>query len=78
VKIVVDLTRCQSYGQCVFAAPKVFRFHGAEALEYDYDPDDSQQTQVRWAIAACPVHAISVDGLDDRIGGTVYPDQLGG
>jgi ferredoxin len=29
MRIVVDLTRCQSYGQCVFAAPTVFRFHGA-------------------------------------------------
>jgi ferredoxin len=40
MKIVVDLYRCQSYGQCVFAAPKVFRFHGEQSLEYDYNPDD--------------------------------------
>jgi ferredoxin len=66
MRIVVDLTRCQSYGQCVFAAPTVFRFHGAEALEYDYAPDDALHTQVRWAAAACPVHAISLDGVDDR------------
>jgi ferredoxin len=66
MRIVVDLTRCQSYGQCVFAAPTVFRFHGAEALEYDYAPDETQHTQVRWAAAACPVHAISLDCLDDR------------
>jgi ferredoxin len=66
MKIVVDLTRCQSYGQCVFAAPTVFRFHGAEALEYDYEPDETLHEQVRWAAAACPVHAISLDCMDDR------------
>ena len=32
MRIVVDLNRCQSYGQCVFAAPTVFRLYGAEAL----------------------------------------------
>jgi ferredoxin len=66
MRIVVDLTRCQSYGQCVFAAPTVFRFHGAEALEYDYSPDETLHTQVRWAAAACPVHAISLNCVDDR------------
>jgi ferredoxin len=73
MRIVVDLTRCQSYGQCVFAAPTVFRFHGAEALEYDYEPDETVRTQVRWAAAACPVHAISLDCMDDRAGGARYP-----
>jgi ferredoxin len=66
MRIVVDLTRCQSYGQCVFAAPTVFRFHGAEALEYDYAPDETLRVQVRWAAAACPVHAISLESMDDR------------
>lgn len=70
MRIVVDLTRCQSYGQCVFAAPTVFRFHGAEALEYDYEPDETLDTQVRWAAAACPVHAISLDSMDDRVAST--------
>src|SRR5215470_9264118 len=66
VRIVVDLTRCQSYGQCVFLASTVFRFHGEEALEYDYTPDDQLREQVRWAAAACPVHAITLDYLDEQ------------
>jgi ferredoxin len=66
MRIVVDLNRCQSYGQCVFAAPTVFRFHGEEALEYDYAPDDELRTQVRRAAAACPVQAISIDYVDER------------
>ncbi|QBD83550.1 ferredoxin [Ktedonosporobacter rubrisoli] len=60
MKIVVDLNRCQSYGQCVFAAPNVFRFHGEESLEFDYAPDDQQRIQVERAAAACPVQAISI------------------
>jgi ferredoxin len=76
MKIVVDLTRCQSYGQCVFAAPTVFRFHGEEALEYDYTPDESQRKQVQWAAAACPVHAISIECLDDRVAGAMPPEEV--
>jgi ferredoxin len=60
MKIVVDLTRCENYGQCVFAAPEVFHFHGEESLEYDYSPDDALRTRVERAAAACPVQAISI------------------
>ena len=49
MKIVVDLNRCRSYGQCVLAAPKVFRFHGEQSLEYDYNPDDELRVQVERA-----------------------------
>ena len=38
MRLVVDLTRCQGYGQCVFAAPEVFRMPGAEALLYESNP----------------------------------------
>jgi ferredoxin len=60
MRIVVDLNRCQSYGQCVFAAPTVFGWHGEESLEYDYAPDEALRTQVLQAAAACPVQAIGV------------------
>ncbi|GCE24120.1 ferredoxin [Dictyobacter kobayashii] len=65
MRIVVDLNRCQSYGQCCFAAPTVFHFHNGESLEYDYAPDDAMQEQVWMAAKACPVQAISI-GLDDE------------
>ncbi len=58
VKLVVDLNKCQSYGQCVFAAPMVFRFHDEESLEFDYTPDDALRGEVERAAAACPVQAI--------------------
>jgi ferredoxin len=60
MNIVIDLNRCQSYGQCVFAAPTVFRFRGEETLEYDYEPDDMLRGEVERAVAACPVQAISI------------------
>jgi ferredoxin len=78
VRIVVDLTRCQSYGQCVFLAPNVFRFHGEEALEYDYTPDDQQREQVRWAAAACPVQAITLDYQDVPPETGTQPERGGG
>jgi ferredoxin len=65
VRLVVDLTRCQGYGQCVFAAPEVFRMHGDEALLYEPNPGDEQRERVLRAAAACPVRAIV---LDDRVG----------
>jgi ferredoxin len=66
VRIVVDLTRCESYGQCVFLAPAVFRFQGAEALEYQYSPPDETRDEVKWAATACPTQAITVDLLDEQ------------
>jgi ferredoxin len=67
MKIVVDLNRCLSYGQCVFAAPTVFHLHGEQSLEYDYNPDDSLRVQVERAAAACPVQAISIGRSDERL-----------
>src|SRR5579885_40374 len=78
MRIAVDLTRCQSYGQCVFAAPSVLRFHGEEALEYDYTPDDQLREQVRWAAGACPVHAITLDYLDEQPEKASQPESVGG
>jgi ferredoxin len=71
MKIVVDLIRCQGYAQCVFAAPTVFRLHGDEALEFDYEPDDAVRAEVLRAVAACPVQAIKVGWTgEEREGGS--------
>ena len=66
MRIVVDLNRCQSYGQCVFAAPAVFRMYGEESLEYDYNPDDALREHVERAAAACPVQAIGIGRAGER------------
>jgi ferredoxin len=66
VRIVVDLNRCESYAQCVFAAPKVFWLKDEESLEFDYAPDDALRVQVERAAAACPVQAIRIGRSNGR------------
>ncbi len=55
MRIIVDLNRCQSFGQCCFAAP----------VEYDPAPDEARRWDVIRAAKACPVQAIQI-GLDDE------------
>jgi len=66
MRLVVDLTRCQGYGQCAFLAPEVFRMRGHEALMDDPEPDEGQREGVLRAAAACPVQAIRVDRIANR------------
>jgi ferredoxin len=61
LRLVVDLNRCQSYAQCCFLAPDVFRLHGEEALLYEPEPDASRREEVLRAAAACPVQVITVE-----------------
>ncbi|WP_225828750.1 ferredoxin [Streptomyces naphthomycinicus] len=58
MQIVVDLTRCQGYAQCVFLSPDVFQLHGQEGLLYAPSVPEDQVQRVRQAVAACPVQAI--------------------
>lgn len=62
MRIAVDMTKCQSYAQCAFLAPDVFRFEGDEALVYDPDPPEEFRSRIAQSAAACPVQAIRLDG----------------
>jgi ferredoxin len=64
MRIVVDLNRCQGYGQCAFLDPDTFKLIGEETLQYQPNPDDAHKLHVVRAAAACPVQAILVDRLD--------------
>ncbi|GHH26665.1 hypothetical protein Srubr_08160 [Streptomyces rubradiris] len=64
MRLVVDLNKCQGYAQCAFLAPDVFAMHGEESLLYDPRPEEEQRERVARAVAACPVRAITADGLD--------------
>jgi len=46
MRLVVDFTRCQGFGQCAFLAPDVFRMRGREALWDNPEPDDAQRERV--------------------------------
>lgn len=64
IRVMVDLNRCQSYAQCCFLAPDIFKLHGEEALWYDPAPDAAQREHVLRAAASCPVQAIFVQWPD--------------
>ncbi|MEV6051865.1 ferredoxin [Streptomyces sp. NPDC052107] len=65
MRLVVDLNKCQGYAQCAFLAPDVFALHGEEALIYNPQAPEEQRERLARAVAACPVQAITADGLDD-------------
>ncbi|MFB7499088.1 ferredoxin [Streptomyces sp. NPDC056161] len=72
MRLVVDLNKCQGYAQCAFLAPDVFVMHGEESLIYDPRAEEEQRERVARAVAACPVQAITADGMDG------HPDRPGG
>ena len=60
IKIDVDMTKCQHYGQCVFEAPDVFMLNEHDKLEYLTEVNDSQSKNIEAAIDVCPMQAISI------------------
>lgn len=60
MQVLVDLNRCQSYGQCVYAAPDIFTLAHEEVLEWQYAVDDSHRPEAERAVHACPVQAITL------------------
>ncbi|MEU5595067.1 ferredoxin [Streptomyces sp. NPDC020298] len=77
MRLVVDLNRCQGYAQCAFLAPDVFAMHGEESLVYDPHPADEQRERLARAVAACPVQAITAEGLDGPGTGTLPAASAG-
>lgn len=60
IKIVVDMDKCQHYGQCVFEAPEVFRLNADDKLEYTGEAPDEMQADLEAAMDVCPMQAILV------------------
>ncbi|EPD96948.1 ferredoxin [Streptomyces albus] len=60
VRVEVDLTRCAGYGNCVDAAPEVFRMSdAAEVAEVTRpEPGPELADAVREAARVCPAHAV--------------------
>lgn len=62
MRVRVDMTRCETHAQCVFAAPEVFALDDDDELVYDSTPDESLRPAIEQAARACPVQAIFLDG----------------
>jgi ferredoxin len=60
IKVEVDMTKCQHYGQCVFEAPTVFKLNTEDKLEYVAEVDDSELDNVEAAVDICPMQAIRI------------------
>lgn len=60
IKVEVDMTKCQHYGQCVFEAPTVFKLNSEDKLEYVAEVDDSERDNVEAAVDICPMQAIRI------------------
>lgn len=66
MRVSVDLTRCQGYGNCVAAAPEVFDLdESGLALLLVEEPGAEQAATVRNAERMCPVAAIAVQEAED-------------
>ncbi|MEV7184214.1 ferredoxin [Kitasatospora sp. NPDC093102] len=61
MKVVVDMNKCQDHGQCVFAAPDVFRFDDDGRLAYVVHPDEALRGDVEEAADVCPLQAIRIE-----------------
>lgn len=70
MKVVVDLTKCQDHGQCVYAAPDVFALDGDGKLVFrqraadryvSEELDESQRDAVEEAADVCPLQAIDIE-----------------
>ena len=60
VKILVDMDKCQHYGQCCFEAEDVFQLDDDGKLVYSKEVDDSRRSDVESAADVCPMQAITV------------------
>ena len=60
IKVEVDMTKCQHYGQCVFEAPDVFKLNDDDKLEYVAEVEDRELDNVEAAVDICPMQAIRI------------------
>jgi len=71
MRVIVDLTKCQDHGQCIYSAPAVFALdeNGRLAFRAETDGDlytsdeidESLRDDVDSAAGSCPLQAITVE-----------------
>ncbi len=61
MKISVDLSRCQSYGNCVIAAPTVFDLGENDLVMLLQEcPEGEEADKAREAANLCPTQSITI------------------
>jgi ferredoxin len=62
MRLTVDLSRCQGYGNCVSAAPELFDLDDSGmAVVLVEEPGPDRLAEVQNAARVCPVAAISFE-----------------
>ena len=61
MKVVVDMSKCQNYGQCCFEAEDVFQLDDNGKLTYVSEVDESRRSSVESATDVCPMQAITIE-----------------
>ena len=61
MKILVDMDKCQHYGQCVFEADDIFSLGEDGKLSYKNEVDENRRSAVESAVDVCPMQAISIE-----------------
>lgn len=64
IEVVLDLTRCQGYANCVVAAPEIFDIDETTgvAILLSPRPAADQRAAAEDAVSQCPTEAISIAG----------------
>jgi len=58
-QIIVDLEKCQGYGNCVMAAPEIFDLSDAGKVVI-LDPAPADVAAARLGVRECPAHALEL------------------
>jgi ferredoxin len=62
LRVIVDRDLCQDHGQCVFAAPEVFRLDDDGRLVVLIErPDEAMRAECEDAANVCPKQAITLE-----------------
>ena len=72
MKITVDRTKCEGYGKCIQATPKVFKLD-AKMIAEVIDPKGDTDDKILLAAKICPTKAISLD--EEETGKKIYPTE---
>jgi ferredoxin len=70
MKITVDRTKCEGYGKCIQATPKVFKLD-AKMIAEVIDPNGDSEEKIVLAAKICPTKAISLE--EEGTGKKIYP-----